>query len=110
MIRATVGSVNELVRKCAPSVLSAFKPLDAHLDFDLMQRRLVLGVNGREYQSEVPRQSSHVPRERQLNEWIRALVLQAVDGLYAEGWDFDGHWVNPATAEFLRTEPHPVFL
>lgn len=46
-----------------------------------------------------------------LEDALYGLCKRARDTLLSAGYErHESGWVDPATAEFLRTEPHPVFL
>lgn len=45
------------------------------------------------------------------NRSLAKLVRETREALEREGWMWNcGEWVDPALADFLRTEPNPVFL
>lgn len=105
MIMSKPGVGQETMSLIADRTIEAFRPFSTSFHLSGDRRRVVLAVGDREYEDARPCDDAS------LKETVHGLMTRARDALWAAGWEREGgRWINPETADFLRTEPHPVTL
>jgi hypothetical protein len=99
-------SLGEHLSRIERNAAGSFRPFDVSLSLSDDKSRVMFKVGDRSYEGERP------SGDAAFKEIFLGLVEAAAADLKADGWEpgANGHWVDPATVDFMRNEPHPVVL